>query len=171
MAQYIRLDGLMEYDDLSESHNAIQIICDGDTGIDFFQDEEIKRASNITVVEVPTLVGGGGGGIPSLWFGIFTLISLSFVLVGKAFISEVGKELAQRLFKKLSNQQQPSQVTIIVNNYEIYCIVPARMSDVQAKALAGKLNAFVTNLSDIQDHNKIYITYDKDTEKMVVISR
>ena len=154
---------------IDDEKSQIQVICDEDFGLENFKNKGIEEAKNVTVIEIPAFRGGGGGGVPNLVHILFTGLSISFYLIAKGFFSEIGKDLAQSLLKKLKSRTKPCDIHITEPDGEVLVLVPADMSEIDCITLAEKLNEFITTLKSDRS-TKVHLVYDRESGKLSVIS-
>ena len=99
----------------------------------------MDEANNIKIFEIPPAELGAGD-VPHLVTYLVPLVSITF-LIGKGFFDEIGKQLAQHLFKKLSKLSEISKVTILDKKSQRYIelIVPSGLSLEDCEIMAVEL--------------------------------
>ncbi len=152
---------------------SIRIFCASDLGLLYFRDEIIEKDNRIKIYEIPTIEQGGGPEIPTLLGYILTGLIVSFALVSKGFFDELGKALAQSIVRKFESLKRPGAIYIMLydhGEYEISLFVPSGMREDECDVLAKKINEYLKELSSTEKLIKIYLTFDRTTKEIVVIS-
>ncbi|MFA5010071.1 MAG: hypothetical protein WC553_02475 [Patescibacteria group bacterium] len=121
----------------------------------------------VAIYEVLPERGGGDGGL-TLGFWIWTSVATTIGLVAQGFFQEFGKELAQDLLRKIKRSKEVVDLTLTKGGLELYVLMPAGLTDTDADTLAILLNDLT---SEGRYSGKVYITYDRETQKLVFISR
>lgn len=179
MAEYIKINRDNQLTMAEEmghpmGESSIRIFCGSDLGLLYFRDEIIEKDNRIKIYEIATLEQGGGPGVPPSLLGyILTGLIVSFALLSKGFFDELGRALVRSIARKFKSLKRPGAIYIMLyehREYEISLFVPSGMREDECDVLAEKINEYLKELPSIEKVTKVYLTFDRTTKKIVIIS-
>ncbi len=127
---------------------------------------------DVLIVEQAPFEGGGGGSSWAALVGFILLgVSISVTIFSKSFIEELGKIMAQKIAKALSDKKDTARLRVTSGSemgpsQEVYVFVPKGCTSEDCQNMLRLIDSVISE----SKKNKPMFLYDPDSKRLIDIT-